>query len=390
MIIVLADDFSGAAEIAGIGHRYGLNTLLQINHNPESLAELIVIDTNTRAMTAGEAVNKTRMVAASLKLIVGTTAIFKKVDSVFRGHIIPEIEALRNEFNFNRMILLPANPARGRKIINGHYFINEISLDKTVFSRDPDFPIPSSSVIDLTGTSNVRHIHLKPGDTLPDATLITGDIASKNDIQDFIDQTATDDLCCGGADCFEAFLEHLGHRQQSVSPGETLSISNCLIMNGSTVKHPEEADLFKKLSIPVISLPGTWQGDSFVLPKAEQQEWHRQISASLDDNPIVAVNIDHPITQKKEVSAAFIQYFTELMRYLSGKMNMRQLHLCLTGGATASGVMTSMNINQLKVLKEETTGVVTIKDEEGRIGKVTVKPGSYQWPSSFIESLTNI
>ena len=40
MVFVLADDFSGAAEIGGIGHRYGLRTEVQLSLDLNTAADL--------------------------------------------------------------------------------------------------------------------------------------------------------------------------------------------------------------------------------------------------------------------------------------------------------------------------------------------------------------
>ena len=57
MIAVIADDFTGAAESAAVSLRFGLNAELQTALNPDSKADLIVIDTDTRSRTPKDAVN---------------------------------------------------------------------------------------------------------------------------------------------------------------------------------------------------------------------------------------------------------------------------------------------------------------------------------------------
>ena len=56
MILALADDFSGAAEIAGIGHHFGLRSELFTDVCSSSKADLVVVDTNTRSLSEEEAV----------------------------------------------------------------------------------------------------------------------------------------------------------------------------------------------------------------------------------------------------------------------------------------------------------------------------------------------
>jgi D-threonate/D-erythronate kinase len=390
MLIVLADDFSGACEIAGIGHRYGLITEVQLNFDPVTRADLVVLDTNTRSMSESEAIQRTGEIANSLKSISGSLKLFKKVDSVLRGHIVAEINALHHRFNFRSVLLLSANPGRGRKIINGHYFINEVSLDKTVFATDPDFPITTSFVPSLAQGCLIRHIHINQNTPVPEAALVTGDTVSKDDIRNYVKQTGENDLCCGGAECFEAFLENLGYsivEKERAVDNEKRITPFILIINGSTVKHQQEKELFKDLLIHQISLPGGWDGDTFTLKEEIENEWHGGIFRYLHDFHIVAVSIDHPIKQKRGGPEIFSDYFVNLIQFLSRKISMRHMHFCLTGGATSSAIIRGIGTHSLKVLEEEASGVVTLSWNDDAHGKITVKPGSYFWPESFIKKL---
>ena len=56
--LVIADDLSGAAEIAGIGHRYGLPTRL-VRERPTSFAPgLTVIDSDSRSLAPADAARR--------------------------------------------------------------------------------------------------------------------------------------------------------------------------------------------------------------------------------------------------------------------------------------------------------------------------------------------
>ena len=126
MVFVLADDFSGAAEIGGIGHRYGLRSEVQLTLDLNTTADLMVLDTNTRSLSEDEAAKIMLDLGIALKKWNTPFYLFKKIDSVMRGHLIPELNALQNCLNFNRILLLPANPGRGRKITRGEYLINGV------------------------------------------------------------------------------------------------------------------------------------------------------------------------------------------------------------------------------------------------------------------------
>ena len=392
MLIVLADDFSGAAEIGGIGYRYGLNAEVQLKFDASSTADLIVLDADTRSLTKAGAINKTENLVKDLISSGKQIQLFKKVDSVFRGHIVAEINVLQQYFNYKRVLLLPANPARGRKIISGEYFVNDLSLNKTVFVNDPHFPALSSYVekIIATASSALPHIHLTQGIKLPDSGLITGDVTCKEDIANYLANSDNGDLCCGAAECFEAFLENKGYVVMNKSPDKTVLQWPyfSLIISGSTVKDQFENRKIKKLTLQPISLPGQWNGNQFILEKNKAEEWHEEISKLLLQHKIAAIHIDHEVKPVNKATEIFSNYFIRLMRYISEKQGRANIHFALTGGATASVIIRSEGINTLKVEKEIAPGVVTLINQKTK-GLFTVKPGSYLWPAFFIESLVN-
>jgi len=87
MIAVIADDLTGAAELAAIGLRFGLNAEVQTQLTPDSKADLIVVDTDTRSRTPTEATTEVEKVLKHIQEIRAQW-IYKKVDSVMRGHIL--------------------------------------------------------------------------------------------------------------------------------------------------------------------------------------------------------------------------------------------------------------------------------------------------------------
>ena len=55
MIVVLADDLTGAAELGGIGLRFNLDVEIDMAVNPQSKARLLIISTDTRSMKRKQA-----------------------------------------------------------------------------------------------------------------------------------------------------------------------------------------------------------------------------------------------------------------------------------------------------------------------------------------------
>ena len=188
-----------------------------------------------------------------------------------RGHLIPELNALQDCFKFKRILLMPANPGRGRKIIGGEYLINGVKLHETIFKSDPDFPVVSSKISERIGsyTATLKHVHITPSDIPPSGSIITGDIESKADLKNYVAEAGQDDLCCGAAELFEAFLEHLrfSPRPESASGIELRKSEFTLIINGSTVKSQNEKDGYNRLNISQLPLPGDFKDVEFDLPQ---------------------------------------------------------------------------------------------------------------------------
>ena len=80
-IVVIADDITGAAEIAGVAWRMGCR--VGFTTSPGRLAaddaEVAVLATDTRSMSRGEAVAMTERIVGSLRRDPATL-IFKKTD----------------------------------------------------------------------------------------------------------------------------------------------------------------------------------------------------------------------------------------------------------------------------------------------------------------------
>ncbi|MDE6556282.1 MAG: four-carbon acid sugar kinase family protein, partial [Duncaniella sp.] len=149
MIAVIADDITGAAEMAGIAHRLGLRVVLTTD--PYSLtgnADVAVIATDTRSMSEHEARELSAKYAAVLTSRNDISEIFKKTDSALRGHVVAELEAILGATRYEDALFMPANPSRGRTIRDGLYYIGDVLLDQTDFSFDPEFPAVSARLVE--------------------------------------------------------------------------------------------------------------------------------------------------------------------------------------------------------------------------------------------------
>src|SRR5688572_2122776 len=148
MIIVIADDFTGAAELAGINLRYGLSVSLCMHEFIISDHDVIIVCTDSRSLGLPEANKITAKVLEQIKDIK-PGLIYKKIDSVLRGYVIDELKVQMEHTGIKKVFILPANPSLGRTIANGEYYVDGKKIDETGFALDPEFPIKSARVIEM-------------------------------------------------------------------------------------------------------------------------------------------------------------------------------------------------------------------------------------------------
>src|SRR5438046_3034209 len=89
-LLAIADDLSGAAEIAGIAHRFGLPARIRREPVDGPSDGLIVLDTDSRSMHPCEAQRTVSDLIRGLRR-EDFDLVYKKTDSVFRGNIAAEV-----------------------------------------------------------------------------------------------------------------------------------------------------------------------------------------------------------------------------------------------------------------------------------------------------------
>ncbi|HAU8293447.1 TPA: hypothetical protein I7152_11160 [Vibrio vulnificus] len=150
---VIADDFTGATDIAGFLVENGMRTV-QLNGIPKQEvdihADAVVISLKSRSCPVDEAINDS---VAALKWLQanGCQQFYFKYcstfDSTAEGNIGPVTDALLAELNEDFTIVCPALPVNGRTVYNGHLFVFQDLLSDSGMRNHPVTPMTDSSLI---------------------------------------------------------------------------------------------------------------------------------------------------------------------------------------------------------------------------------------------------
>ncbi|TKF44880.1 3-oxo-tetronate kinase [Vibrio sp. F13] len=150
---VIADDFTGATDIAGFLVENGMRTV-QLNGIPtgefDTSADAVVISLKSRSCPVDQAVTDS---VTALKWIQsqGCQQFYFKYcstfDSTAEGNIGPVTDALLAELGESFTMVCPALPVNGRTVYNGHLFVFGELLSDSGMRNHPVTPMTDSSVV---------------------------------------------------------------------------------------------------------------------------------------------------------------------------------------------------------------------------------------------------
>jgi len=152
---VIADDFTGATDIAGFLVENGMRTI-QLNGIPNEAidvsADAVVISLKSRSCPTGEAITDS---LAALKWLQsqGCQQFYFKYcstfDSTAEGNIGPVTDALLAELGEDFTIVCPALPVNGRTVYNGHLFVFGDLLSDSGMRNHPVTPMTDANLMRL-------------------------------------------------------------------------------------------------------------------------------------------------------------------------------------------------------------------------------------------------
>lgn len=352
MIVVVADDISGAAELAGTALHHGLSAEVQTTFEAEGPVDVVCVDTESRSLSPTNAAAVVAEVAQ--KIATATPAwIYKKCDSVLRGPVRAETEAMMDVFNKTKALLVPANPSRGRVIRNGYYLVDGTPLHETVFSRDPEHPRTTSRVDELLG-GNVESIFVP-------------DTESAADVAAHAAAVGKDTLPVGGADFFAALLEK--HRQTAARGADSIRIQTAggttLLVCGSAASWPDRRDEAEECGIPVF----------------EMRHDIRAVCAALRGAGQALIGIGEGPATAGPTPAELVRALADVVAQVARKVDID--NLLLEGGSTAAAIVRALGWSRLRACATSAPGVGVLTPLGATQTQLFIKPGSYPWPSKI-------
>lgn len=150
----IADDYTGASDLANTLTRCGLRTVQTIGVPDDALAlpdvDAVVVSLKSRSIEAPQAVARSREADKWLRARGASHVLFKicsTFDSTDAGNIGPVMDALRADSGDVIVLVTPAFPGTGRTVYQGNLFVGSMPLNESPLKDHPLNPMHDSNLV---------------------------------------------------------------------------------------------------------------------------------------------------------------------------------------------------------------------------------------------------
>ncbi len=360
-VLVIADDFTGANDagsgFAQAGARVHVLFSNDTPHDSEA-ADVWVINTDSRAISAGQAAERITQVVKQYQPLQGW--LYKKIDSTLRGNVGAEIMAALTASSRQLALVVPAVPRLGRTTRNGAVYLNDVLLTDTEFASDPKTPILSAHVLQqlqLPGTqidlATLRSEHL-------DAVLaelrgvVVVDAEQDADIACLMQaaaRLAEKPLLVGAAGLSDALAAHLSTRPARAVLAVVGSMSNSAQQQISTLAQQRDIalidiDVRQLFQSPAWPSASGWIAQSVTALRAGQHTVIRTCQHAQQRHEIDQLCQQQNLT-RQQLGEAICQFLGELTRRLLHQYQPDALYL--SGGDVAIAVAQALGASGFQI-----------------------------------------
>ena len=215
----IADDYTGASDLANTLTRQGLRTVQTIGVPSDDLkmpeVDAVVVSLKSRSIEAGEAVARSREAEKWLRSRGAGHVLFKicsTFDSTDAGNIGPVMDALRADCGEKIVLVTPAFPETGRTVYQGNLFVGLVPLNESPLKDHPLNPMHDSNLVRVLARQSKTTVGL-----VNLATLTRGPDAVRARLAELAGQGV-------GAAVVDAVFDHDLETIGAVAVGQRLSV----------------------------------------------------------------------------------------------------------------------------------------------------------------------
>jgi uncharacterized protein YgbK (DUF1537 family) len=293
----IADDYTGASDLANTLTRGGLRTVQTIGVPAGNLdlpeVDAVVVSLKSRSIEAGLAVSRSRAAEKWLRGRGARHVLFKicsTFDSTDAGNIGPVMDALRADSGDRIVLATPAFPQTGRTVYQGNLFVGSVPLNESPLRDHPLNPMHDSNLVRVLARQSQTKIGL-----VDLADMARGADAVRARLADLSKRG----FGAAIADAvFERDLETLGtvaleHRVSVGASGIGLGLARALLASGQVKSNAPNAMSDAPVGGPAACLAGSCS-----------QATLQQIANAEAEMPVLHLDPDQAVAGKDEARRA--------------------------------------------------------------------------------------
>jgi 3-dehydrotetronate 4-kinase len=417
MTIVLgaiADDFTGATDLAGLLARSGYPVSLRIglpscDAQEDQLSAFEIIALKCRTLHVNDAVDQTRLALSWLRRHGAQKFYWKycsTFDSTEKGNIGPVAEALMADLGTGQTIYCPAFPENGRSIFMGHLFVSEQRLDESPMKDHPLTPMRDSSLLRLLGPQVKGKVGLANRLTVArgaealksrlvelqeQATAhVIVDAVADEDLAIIAEATLGMPLITGGSalamplpalfaryGLLDASADSLATPQ--VAGGQIVLSGSCSAMTRRQVAHYERTVASYRLDPLVLAKNGSRAAMDWLRSQAPNEP--KLIYATAEPDAVKAAQSELGVEQAGQV----VEQVLADLALEAFRLGVRRF--VVAGGETSGAVAGRLGVSRLAVGREIAPGVPwTYADVDGQPVALALKSGNFGKETFFSDA----
>lgn len=415
---VIADDFTGATDIAGFLVKNGLQTV-QLNGVPSDNAKIdadaVVISLKSRSCPVDEAIDDSLAALRWLQAQNCQQFFFKycsTFDSTPKGNIGPVTDALLDALDEDFTVVCPALPVNGRSIYNGYLFVNNVLLNESGMRHHPVTPMDDANLMRVMEAQakglagNIAYAVVDKGEgAIRDALdrlknerirYVVLDALDDNHIKSLGAAISDMKLVTGGsglADGMAAAWRDLhGDAQLAEQQGwpieaQAVVISgSCSQMTNAQVANYKKHAPYFALDIDVLMTNSNYPSEvAEWVNLNSKNEWAPLVYATMNADDLKAVQEKFGA---KKSSDTIEHFFAELVKLLAKQGFAKFI---VAGGETSGSVTTALNIKGFAIGPQIAPGVPWVKslvseNEPSKVMSLALKSGNFGKESFFFDA----
>ncbi|MBE1577089.1 3-oxo-tetronate kinase [Amycolatopsis roodepoortensis] len=395
----IADDFTGATDVAVAFRRGGLHTLLFFGvpsgNEVTPPHDAIVIALKSRAIPAEEAVAKSLEALRWLQNRKADQIYFKycsTFDSTTHGNIGPVLDALSQTLSPARVMTTPSSPEHGRTQYQGHLFVGDTLLAESPMRDHPATPMTDSHLPRLlraqttTPVSLLTHDVVRRGEPAVREAFdgktgyVLVDALTEDDLRLLGKVVVKSPLVAGAAGLAAGVAAARASTTPSSTEPPTPSGPAAVLAGSCSARTLEQVAVMKRLGRPTHRLDPVATPDPEALA-AEALAWYDSLT---EPGPLVYSSSSpaelHRTHQELGVtrSAGILEKATGLIAVGLVERGVRRL--VAAGGETSGAVVTALDVHGGVIGTEAAPGVPWIHPIGDRRPALLLKSGNFGDP----------